>query len=204
MLIEFKLDHRFLLQLDTSIFRQLILSRIPKEIETYSVHIQDNVVKRYNLKQMDELFITHIPVSYTESLPSKKWEVRRLCKDKICCEFSMTFLRYDDAKDRLRYFYKLAVFSGREKYIDEKSKELYCAVVACTTNSASTCGKRFQPSDDVVPSIKFKKITVNIIVELETTQNDYLVMPTNVDLTILPLQTSQFSFERSQVYTNNK
>lgn len=171
----------------------------------YSAHTLDNVVQRYNLKQMDELFITQIPVSYTESLPTRDGEVRRVCKDKICCEFSMTFHSYDDTpKDKLRYLYKLTAFSGREKYIDEKSKELYCAVVACSMNSADTCGKRFQPSDDVVPSIKFKKIKINMIVELETTQNDYLVMPTNVDMSILPLQTGQFSFERSSVYIENK
>lgn len=170
------------------------------------MHIQDNVVKRYNLRQMDELFITHIPVSYTESLPTKKSEVRRLCKDKICCEFSMTFLTYDDtSKDKLKYFYKLIASSGKEKYIDDKSKELYCAVVACTTpNSAATCGKRFQPSDDVVPSIIFKKIRINMIVELETGENDYLVMPTNVDFSVLPLPSSQFSFERGLVYSKDK
>ena len=154
---------------------------------------------------MDELFISHIPVLYTESLPNKKSQVRRLCKDKICCEFSMTFLKYEEtSKDKLRYFYKLTAFSGREKYIDGKSKELYCAVVACTTNSPSSCGKRFQPSDDVVPSINFRKIKINMIVELETTQNDYLVMPTSVDLSILPLQSNQFSFDRSSVYSENK
>lgn len=182
------------------------MSRIPKDIETYSVHIKDNVVKRYSLKQMDELFITQIPVTYTESLPSK-WEVRRLCKEKICCEFTMKFLRYDvteATKDRLRYHYKLTAFAGREKYIDVKSKELYCAVIACTTDSTSNCGKRFQPSDDVVPSLKFSEIKINMIVELETIQNDYLVMPTNVDFSILPLGSSQFSFERSAVYQDKE
>lgn len=163
------------------------------------MHISDNVVKRYSLKQMDELFITQIPVSYAESLPSK-WETRRLCRDKICCEFSVRYRRNDVAKDKLRYIYKLTAFSGTEKHIDESSKEMYCAVVACTTDSTSTCGKRFQPSDALVPSIKFKEIKINMIVELEATQNDYLVMPSNVDFSILPLDSSQYSFERSAVY----
>lgn len=182
------------------------MSRIPKDIENYSVHIKDNVVKRYNLRQMDELFITQIPVTYTESLPNK-WEVRRLCKDKICCEFSMKFLRYDatkETKDKLKYFYKLTAFAGREKFIDAKSKELYCAVIACTTLSASSCGKRFQPSDNVVPSTKFMEIKINMIVELETVKNDYLVMPTNVDFSILPLSSNEFSFLRSAVYSENE
>lgn len=161
-------------------------------------------MKRYNPKQMDELFIEHIPVTYTESLPSK-WEIRRLCKEKICCEFSMRFQRYDAGDDdKLKYTYKLTAFSGREKFIDEKSKELYCAVVACTSDASSTCGKRFQPSDDVVPSVKFMEIKINMIVELETTQNDYLVMPTSVDFSILPLQANLFSFQRSPVYNENK
>lgn len=154
---------------------------------------------------MDELFITHIPVPLVESLPNRKQEVRRMCKEKICCEFSMTFHSFDEtSKDALRYIYKLAAFSGREKYIDEKSKEVYCAVVACTSDSASSCGKRFQPSDAVVSSIRFMKVEINMIVELETTQNDYLVMPTNVDFSILPLQSNQFTFKRSPVYNENK
>jgi hypothetical protein len=155
---------------------------------------------------MDELFITQIPISSAESLPVE-WEVRRLCKDKICCEFSMLYRRHDGKasknkkKDKLRYFYKLTAFSGREKYIDKHSKELYCAIVACTSDSdPATCGNRFLPSDDVAASITFSKIKINMIVEMEATQNDYLVMPSNVDFSILPLNPSRFSFERSAVY----
>lgn len=148
---------------------------------------------------MDELFITQIPVAYAEMLPSK-WDVRRLCKDKICCEFSMKYQRYEKTADKSMYTYKLTIFSGREKHIDVNSKELYCAVVACTTDSTSTCGKRFQPSDNLVPSIKFQRIKINMMVKLETAQNDYLVMPSSVDFSILPLDSTQFTFDRSQVY----
>lgn len=101
----------------------------------------------------------------------------------------------------MSYIYKLTAFSGREKYIDEHSRELYCAVVACTTDSTSTCGKRFQPSDALVPSMKFSHIKINMIVELETVENDYLVMPTTVDFSMLPLDLSQYTFERSAVYS---
>lgn len=153
---------------------------------------------------MDELFITQIPVSYTEMLPSR-WEVRRLCKDKICCEFSMRYVRVDvEEKDKLKYVYKLTISSAKEKHIDEKSKELYCAIVTCTSDSSTSCGKRFQPSDNVIPSIRFSEIKINMMVELETSQNDYLVMPTNVDFSVLPLDTNSFSFERSTVYSEKK
>lgn len=119
----------------------------------------------------------------------------------------MRFLRFDATeatKDKLRYIYKLTAFSGKEKYIDSKSKELYCALVACTTLSTSSCGKRFQPSDDVVPSIKFMEIKINMIVELETMQNDYLLMPTSVDFSILPLGSNEFTFQRSAVYSEKE
>lgn len=183
------------------ICRQLILSRIPKDVESYSLYVEDNVVKRYN--HMDELSVSHIPVSHAQSLPGKS-EKRRLCRDKICCEFSMRYLSHDTEKDKLQYFYKLTAFSGREKYIDEKSKELYCAVVACTTDSSATCGRRFQPSDNLVPSTKFSQIEIKMIVELESMHNDYLIMPTNVDFSILPLRSDKFTFDRSAVYTQNK
>jgi Vanin C-terminal domain len=116
----------------------------------------------------------------------------------------MRYVKYDVSKDKSKYTYKLAAFSGKEKYMDQQSKELYCAVVACTTESSSSCGKRFQPSDALVPSIKFMEIQIKMTIELETTQNDYLAMPTNVDFSILPLDTSQYRFERSSVYSINK
>lgn len=177
------------------------MSRIPKDFVSFSVHVEDNVVKRFDLKLMDEFAIAQIPVSYTESLP-RRFETRRLCREKICCEFSMRYSRLDSSKDALRYFYKLAMSSAREKHIDDKSKELYCAVIACTTDSSSTtCGKRFQPSDALVSSVRFMEVSINMIIELETTQNDYLVMPSNVLFSLLPLDTSQFTFERSAVYS---
>lgn len=154
---------------------------------------------------MDELFITQIPVAYAETLPSSgRREVRRVCKDKICCEFSMRYVKYDVGKDRLRYTYKVTAFAGKEKFIDEQSKEIYCSVVACTSDDTSSCGKRFQPSDKLASSVRFKEIKINMIVELETTENDYLVMPTNVDFAILPLGPRQFSFARSDVYQMNE
>lgn len=163
------------------------------------------MVQRYNLKQLDELFITQIPVSYTEQLPSSGMRnVRRMCKDKICCEFSMRYKKYDVSKDKSKFVYKLTAFSGREKFIDEQSKELYCAVIACTTDASASCGKRFQPSDGLVASLKFIEIKIKMTVELEATQNDYLAMPTNVDFSILPLDVSQYAFERSSVYSVNK
>lgn len=168
------------------------------------MHVADNVVKRYDLKQMDEFGVTQIPVSYTEAMPRGR-AVRRVCKEKICCEFSMRHTSRNEAvKDKKRYVYKLTTFSGREKHIDAHSKELYCAVVACTTDSPTTCGKRFQPSEALVASVRFMEIKINMIVELETMENDYLVMPTNVDFSILPLDASQFSFERSAVYALGK
>lgn len=110
----------------------------------------------------------------------------------------MTYVKIED-KDKLAYFYKLTASSSTEKY--EHSKEIYCAVVSCTSDSPKSCGRRFVPSDNVVPSIKFTAIKINMIVELETEKNDYLVMPNHVDFTILPLSSSEFTFDRSSVYS---
>lgn len=127
-----------------------------------------------------------------------------MCRGKMCCEFSIKYVKHDVTKDKTKYVYKLTAFSGKEKNMDEQSKELYCAVVACTTESAASCGKRFQPSDALVPSIKFMEIKIRMIVELEATQNDYLAMPTNVDFSLLPLDSSQYDFQRSSVYSVHK
>lgn len=168
------------------------------------MHIDDNVVKHYDLKQMDEFAVTQSPVAFAENLP-RRFETRRLCRGKMCCEFSMRYLRSDGPREALRYFYKLAVSSGqRDRQIDDNSKEFYCAVVACTSEASSSCGKRFQPSDTLVPSLHFSEIRINMIIELETAENDYLVMPSSVLFSLLPLDTSQFGFERSAVYSSNR
>lgn len=180
-----------------------MISKVPKNVETYSVHVANNVVKRFSIREMDELFVTQLPVSYSESLPGKWEPMRRVCRAKICCEFSIAYHKYDIDKDKLGYVYRLAIFAGKEVYMDGNSQELHCAIVACTKDTTKKCGSRFQPTDNLVPSIRFKEIKMRMTIEIEEPQNDYLVMPSSVDFTLLPLDTGKFQFDESQIFNDN-
>lgn len=179
----------------------MIISKVPKDIDTFSVQVPNNVVKHFTNKQMDELFVTTIPLDYTESLP-KHWEkTRRICKDKVCCEFMLKYEKNIIDKSKLGYHYRLAISTGKSESIDDKTKELYCAIVACTNDNTKSCGSRYRPSDNVVSSVSFNQISVRMTIEIENSEDDYLIMPTNVDFLILPLKTTDFDYDKSSIFT---
>lgn len=172
-------------------------------------------MKRFTLKQLDEIHISRKHVENSYKLPSKKWEVVRKCSGKICCEFSMQYHRInEDAtgnESRLSYIYKLTASSSSSSSLLKDSdglgsRDMFCAVIACTSeDSKESCGKRRIRSEVVVvPSFKFTDIRVKMIMEVETSEHDYLLMPTNVDFSMLPLDTRHFEFSRSSVYSVNR
>jgi len=176
-----------------------MISRIPKAFQSYSMHVANNVVKHFTQREMDDLLVTTVPVTHTVPLPVG--QRKRVCRTDVCCEFTMKYEKLEIAANKLAYSYRLAVFSGKEDYVDSKSKELYCAIVACTADESSKCGSRFQPSDNVQPSIKFKEVKIRMIVEMdEDTDNDYLIMPSNVDFMLLPLDTQHFGYSISEEF----
>lgn len=191
----------------------MILSKIPKYLDTYSIQIDNNnnnVVKKYNRKEMDQLFLSVIPLQHTYSLVNQ--EFQKVCQNKVCCEAFVKYTIYDVAPDRFGYTYRLTVFSGREDYMDVEnenvaSQEMHCAIVACTNDGAvgNKCGSRFFPSDNVVPSVKFTDIRITMSVELNDLEDeDLMVMPTNVDFHLLPLPVNRFAYTASEIFNENK
>jgi hypothetical protein len=189
----------------------LIISKIPKDISRYSLDFIgiDNVVKKYSLAKLNDIQVSRNQVKNAYKLPSKRWEVVRKCSEKICCEFSMLFQRINEDEKKLSYIYKLTASSLKDEAsgLVIKDNMYYCAVIACTNNKTESCGKRFHSSsdnDDIIPSLKFTNIRVKMIMEVETSEHDYLLMPTNVDFSMLPLNTKHFKFTRSLVYNVNR
>lgn len=179
----------------------MIISKVPKDIDIFSVQVPNNVVKQFDMKQMDEFFVTTIPLDHTESLP-KQWEKsKRICKDKMCCEFMMKYERHEIAKSNIGYHYRLAISTGNNDSLDNKTMELYCAIVACTNDNTKSCGSRYHPSDNVISSISFNKISIRMTIEIENSEDDYLIMPTNVNFLILPLKTNEFDYDKSSIFT---
>jgi hypothetical protein len=183
-----------------------MVSKIPKLLDTYSIRVDNNnVVKRYNQREMDQLFVSVIPPEHTYAMANQQF--KRVCRDKLCCEFYVKYASYDTAAESIGYTYRLSVFSGVENYMSgegESTHEMHCAIVACTEKTGK-CGSRFHPSDKVVPTVKFEEIRISMTVELDEEEDvDLLVMPSSVDFLLLPLRVDTFSYERSELFNENE
>lgn len=195
----------------TIISSQLVISKIPKAVSTYSIDVHDNVVKSFDSRQLDNFLVAHTHVEEVFALPPTS-AVTRQCKGRICCEFSMRYHQayVDDSKNRLAYNYKLTIEAPSSKQIaaGTGSKDFICALVACTSDRAQSCGKRFTNNRDdrrvEESSLKFTDIRIKMIVEVETSVHDYLIMPTNLNNALLPFDVGNFKFTRSSTFTANR
>lgn len=75
--------------------------------------------------------------------------------------------------------------------------EVYCAVIACTNDQNEACGKRFKNTTNLVPSLEFEEITIQLIVNKADTHRT-LILPTTLDFTLLPLNSSKFDYSENE------
>lgn len=71
--------------------------------------------------------------------------------------------------------------------------ETYCAIIACTSDKNEACGKRFKNTTNLVPSVEFEEISIELIVN-EADTNRTLILPSTLDFTLLPLNTTKFEY----------
>lgn len=176
-----------------------MIARIPKHPEAYSIQIDstNNVVKKYNLKEMDQIFVSVIPPTNTHPLIGNQF--KRFCVNKLCCEFFVKYSTYDIPDKKFGYIYRFSLSNDK---VDD-SKESHCAIVACTTDEK--CGSRFFPSDNLVPSVKFSEIKIRMTIELsENEEEDLMVMPSNLDLRLVPLKVDRFDYTAGNVYNESR
>lgn len=174
-----------------------------------------SLARSFSSRQLDKFIVAHHHVEEVLELPrSSTWDVVRQCKGKICCEFSMQYHHHqanggeDKVEKRLAYNYKLTVASTSSRQIAAGmgSKDLICALIACTSDRSDSCGKRIANNNDQVEesSLKFTNIRIRMIVEVETSEHDYLMMPINLNNALLPLHVKDFKFVRSSTFTANR
>jgi hypothetical protein len=172
-----------------------MIAKIPKRLEAYSIQIDSsNLVKKYNLKEMDQLFVSVIPPTNTKPLIGNQFE--KFCMRKVCCEFFVKYSTHDIPHKKFGYTYRFSIES------DERDGESHCAIVACTTDEK--CGSRFFPSDNLVPSVKFSEIRVSMTIELRKhEEEDLMVMPSNVDFWFVPLSADRFDYTAGRVFNES-
>lgn len=77
--------------------------------------------------------------------------------------------------------------------------EIFCAVVACTGNNPKKdCGQRYGKEISILhKTVDFESITVSMTIEAKNsvrTFEDILIMPSTLNVGMLPLQLNQYKF----------
>lgn len=173
-----------------------MIAKVPKQLNAYSIQVDStsNVIKRYTLKEIDQLLLTLVPLKKTYPLIGN--QVKKFCTAKVCCEFFVKFSSKEIPKEKFGYSYRFSIFNDDE--------ESHCAVVSCTKESENKCGSRFFPSDNLVPSVIFSEIRISMTIEMsEENEEDLMVMPSNVDFHLLPLSIEKFGYAASNIYNDS-
>lgn len=114
----------------------------------------------------------------------------------VTCKFRVNFTHLELMNDQIGYSYKFAVFSGTRSFVDIlDGGQIFCAIVACTSSSNSSCGKTFENSEKLAPSVSFESIRIEMEIKDFSSENIFM-MPTSLDLSILPLEWEKFEFKK--------
>jgi pantetheine hydrolase len=171
---------------------KMIVARVPKDVNEYRP--RESAIKPYTPSQMDGLKLwSHLPSSAL-TYPLREGSI--IHEGSLECEFSIDFTRLEHEEDATQYGYRLIAFNGVRNYANTRNGgEIYCAIVACLNETdAMTCGRKFESSEKLVPSVLFHSIKIKASINEDDSDNGHLVMPTSLDFSINPLPTGEFEF----------
>jgi hypothetical protein len=88
---------------------------------------------------------------------------RRLCHNKLCCDFQMDMHsdRQDQNTSVKDYVYRLAVFDGIRSFTYATGGIQVCAVIFCTNSSLSSCGYEFEMPEQAAFYTVFNNIHIS-------------------------------------------
>jgi hypothetical protein len=127
--------------------RKIIIAKIPKDIDNYNSKHKNQTHINYTLVELDKISFLHYAPPYTRGLPSMSANEHfvRICKSKICCEFTVDYKKLPISKNKKGYTYRLGVFTGQRSYLDIRTGgELFCAIVPCINEKSNGCGQRLE------------------------------------------------------------
>lgn len=124
----------------------MIIAKIPKDISNYEPESHKNQTHiNYTPAELDKILFLHYAPPYTRGLPSMlaNEQAVRICKSKICCEFSVEYKKLPIPKGKKGYTYRLAIFTGQRAFPEVRTGgELFCAIVPCVNEKRDGCGQR--------------------------------------------------------------
>lgn len=116
----------------------------------------------------------------------------------VTCKFKVNYTEMEKSEDQEGYNYKFAVYSGERNIANiVVAGQVFCAIVACSdAQDDTTCGVRFKNSENLVSTVKFNSIFIEMEIKDFESEN-FAIMPTSLDFSLLPLESEKFCFEKN-------
>lgn len=170
---------------------RLMIAEIPKDVNDDDYEPTESEIEPYTPAEMDALNLWTFPSQLTHSLQ----ESFVSAIGDVTCEFSLNYTKLDSSNGTGGFGYRLVAFSGVRSYAGVKNGgEIHCAIILCADeNDEKTCGKKLE-SENYETTVEFHSVSIKLTIENEDFES-YLVMPTTLDTSILPLKTENYIFE---------
>lgn len=170
---------------------RMLIAEVPKNIDDSEYMPPSPSALSYPKDEMEALHLRSFSPTNTSSLH----ESSKIQLEDASCEFSLNFTRLEIPEGSVGYGYRLVAFSGTRSYFGIiNAGEIHCAIVSCLDeNDEKSCGKRFKNSENLIASVIFHAINIKLSINAEA--EDYLVMPTSLNTSIVPLTADQYHFE---------
>lgn len=165
---------------------RMIIAEVPKDVDDPEYEPADPEVEPCTPAEMNELNLWRFKLTSTH--PLQEHFVSNI--GDVTCEFS---INYTKPEGENKAGFRLATFSGQRDYAGlVNAGEIYCAILACADESdEETCGDKFDETESLA---EFHLISIKLTIDNDNT-DDYLMMPTTLDTSILPLKTENYKFE---------
>jgi len=167
---------------------RMLIAEVPKNVDDVDYEPSAPSVEPYTPDEMKGLSLWQFTPKNTFPLADKF----SYSMENITCEFSINYTSIETADNETADCYKLVVFSGTRSYAGiVNAGEVHCAIVP-----------EYKKGEKFEPCVEFHDIHIKLAVH--DTPEDYLVMPTSLDTSILPLATLDYTFEIDNDSENQK
>ncbi|CAO1440239.1 unnamed protein product [Diamesa serratosioi] len=184
---------------------KLYTSIVPKR--TSSITSFDHSAVKHTPLEMKDLYLkrdqldryTTVPLMTSSAVGPNKI-TKNICNDGLCCDFDISYQYSINARNPdLYYRYRLAVYNNNRTFDGfADGGVVACAIFACSTDDISSCAVR---KDETENTIIFTSIHITGTFPYD---NQYFIIPSTLDTSIMPLSPHQFTYMESTTFTKNK
>jgi pantetheine hydrolase len=174
---------------------RMIIAEVPKDIDDADYEPKEPEVSPYTPNEMNALKLWNF--SPKSSHPLQEHFVSTI--GDVTCEFSLNYTKLEVSNGTVGFGYRLVAFKGHRKFGGIASGgEVYCAIV--DEDDENTCMRKVHKSES---SVEFHSIDIKLTIDDEDFEN-FLVMPTTLDTSILPLSTASYVYDHEKFQGKQK